>query len=169
MRALVGKPLSRMQDTDIYQWDEIPEILPLTSATTPLSRTTLYIQTCPDSRPLAHLLFIQEPKDFFPGNLSALLPQHIVVRREHQAFRRLPKCSAVVFSTRTEVKKLMDLDERERKELAVEIRSWDRDVATRKGVELWQKAVLGWCEGKDGVKDRGTVGAVGEMTGVGGE
>jgi len=163
MRALIGKPLSHMQDTDIYQWDDIPDILPLTSTTTPLSRTTLYIQTCPDSHPLAHLLFVQEPKDFFPGNLSSLLPQHIIVRREHQVFRRLPKCGAVVFSTRTEVKKLMDLDERERRELAIEMRSWDRDVATRKGVELWQKAVLGWCERKRGIKDGG------EMTGAGGE
>lgn len=162
MRNLIGKPLSHMQESDIYQWDDIPDILPLTSTSTPLSRTALYIQTHPDARPLAHLLFIQEPKDFFPGNLSTLLPQHIIVRHEHQVFKRLPKCGAVVFSTRTEVKKLTDLDGEERRDLVREIRSWDGEVALRKGVELWQKAVVAWCERKTRMADGGTVECVGE-------
>jgi hypothetical protein len=93
-------------------------------------------------------MFIQEPKDFFSGNLSSLLPQHIIIRREHQIFRRLPKTGAIVFSTRTELKKLTELDVDGRRDLVNEIRGWDREVATRKGLELWQRTVFGWCEGK---------------------
>ncbi|KAJ8115736.1 hypothetical protein OPT61_g2678 [Boeremia exigua] len=166
MHGLVGKPLSYMQDQDIFQWDDIPDVLPLTSSADLLTRSTLYIQTFPDSRPLAHLLFIQEAKDFFPGNLSALLPQHIIVRREHQVFRRLTKSGAVIFSTRTEMKKLIDLNVRERRDLVSEIRGWDKVVATRKGLELWQRAVIGYCEGKKTFKGDETVVDAGNMTSI---
>ncbi|KAJ4315988.1 hypothetical protein N0V94_005680 [Neodidymelliopsis sp. IMI 364377] len=148
MRGLIGKPLSYMKDQDIYQWDAIPDILAMITSTISLARSTLYIQTQPDARPLAALMFIQEPKDFFPGNLSSLLPQHIIIRREHQILRRLPKTGAIVFSTRTELKNLTELDVHGRRDLVNEIRGWDREVATTKGLELWQRTVFGWCEGK---------------------
>ncbi|KAF1922486.1 uncharacterized protein M421DRAFT_78116 [Didymella exigua CBS 183.55] len=135
----------------------IPDVLPLTSSVDLLTRSTLYIQTYPDARPLAHLFFIQEPKDFFPGNLSSLLPQHIIVRREHQTFRRLPKSGAIIYSTRTEVNRLTELDVHGRRKLVEEIRSWNREVATRKGLELWQRAVIGYCEGKKAFRDDDTV------------
>ncbi|KAJ4376545.1 hypothetical protein N0V86_006658 [Didymella sp. IMI 355093] len=157
IRSFIGKPLSYMQDQDIYQWDDIPDILPLTSSVDLLTRSTLYIQTYPDSRPLAHLLFIQEAKDFFPGNLSSLLPQHIVVRREHQTFRRLPRSGVVIYSIRTEVSRLTELDVHSRRKLVEEIRAWDREVATRKGLELWQRVVIGYCEGKKTLRDVDTV------------
>ncbi|KAF3039316.1 hypothetical protein E8E12_001549 [Didymella heteroderae] len=158
MRSFVGKPLSYMQDQDVYQWDDIPDVLPLTSSVDLLTRSMLYVQTCPDSRPLAHLLFIQEAKDFFPGNLSSLLPQHIIVRREHQSFHRLPKSGAIIFSTRTEVSRLTELDLHGRRKLVDEINGWDRKIATRKGLELWQRAVIGYCEGKRPVRGDDQVG-----------
>ncbi|XPS75644.1 hypothetical protein M3J09_007719 [Ascochyta lentis] len=148
MRNLIGKPLSYAQEQNIYQWDDIPTILPHTSPTTPLSRSTVYIQTHPDTRPLSHLLFIQAPKDFFPGNLSALLPQHILVRREQHSFRRLSSSPAVVFSTRVRVQRLVELDGVERRALVDEVRGWDADVKVSRGVGLWGRVVLGWCEGR---------------------
>jgi hypothetical protein len=60
----------------------------------------------------------------------------------------LPKSSAIVFSIRTEVRKLTDLNVVERRELVDEIKEWDSDVSIRKGVELWLRAVVGWCEEK---------------------
>ena len=93
-------------------------------------------------------------------------PQHIIVRREHQVFRRLPKSGAIVFSTRTEVRRLTDLDVQERRELVNEIRAWDPKVALRKGKELWQRAVIGYCEGKKIWKDDVTVINAGDMTRV---
>ena len=51
------------------------------------------------------------------------------------------------------MKKLTELDAIGRRELVSEIRGWSREVATRKGVELWQRAVIGWCEGKGFLKD----------------
>lgn len=64
---------------------------------------------------------------------------------------------------------MTDLDVQERSVLVNEIRSWDREVATRKGVELWQRAVIGYCEGKKILKDNETVVDAGEMTRIGDE
>ncbi|KZM20404.1 hypothetical protein ST47_g8470 [Ascochyta rabiei] len=144
-------PMERLTATN-YPDTDIPSILAhitstSTSTSTPLSRTTLYIQTHPDTRPLSHTLFTQAPQDLFPGNLSTLLPQHILVRREQHIFRRL-RSGAVVFSTCTRVQKLTDLNVVERRALVKEVRGWEGEIAVRKGVELWQRIVLGWCEGK---------------------
>lgn len=73
----------------------------------------------------------------------------------------------MVFSTRTEVRKLTELDVSERRQLVAEIKAWDEDVALRKGRELWQRAVLGYCEGKRVWKDDETVVDAGDMTRVG--
>ena len=51
--------------------------------------------------------------------------------------------------------------------LVQEIRGWDREVATRKGLELWQTAVIGYCEGKKVFKGDETVVDAGDMTTVG--
>ena len=158
LRAFTTHPADLLQD--------IPDILPLASSVDLLTRSTLYIQIYADDRPLAHLLFIQEPKDFFPDNLSSLLPQHIIVRREHQVFRRLLKSGAIILSTRTEVKRLTDLNIRQRIELVAEIRIWNPEVALSKGKELWQRAVFGYCEGRKVWKDDVTVVDAGDTTRV---
>lgn len=75
------------------------------------------------------------------------------MRREHQTFRRLPKSDAIIYSTRTEVCRLTELDVHERRKLVEEIRGWDQEVAARKGFELWQRAVIGYCEGKKRFRD----------------
>ena len=50
--------------------------------TSQMERSSLFMQTKPDDRSLADLLFVQGTSDFFPGNLSTLLPQFFIVRRE---------------------------------------------------------------------------------------
>lgn len=89
------------------------------------------------------------------------------MRREHQIFRRLPKSGAIVFSTRTELQKLINLNLQEKRDLVKEIRGWDEVVATRKGLELWQRAVIGYCEGRRIFKDDETVVDAGDMTTIG--
>jgi hypothetical protein len=100
-------------------------------------------------RPLAELLFIQSSKDFFPGTIAHLFPEHILVRREAQTFRRL-RSGAVVFSARTDMRRLVELIGGERRRLVEEIRKWPDDVAEWKGRSLWEGVVLRFCEGKFG-------------------
>jgi hypothetical protein len=101
----------------------------------------------PDTRPLANLLFIDSNKNFFPGTISHLFPSHILVRREAQTFRRLSS-GAVVMSVRTELKRLVELSEAEKKELLGEIEKWSKDVARWKGKGLWESTVVEFCGGK---------------------
>lgn len=89
--------------------------------------------------------------------MCALLPQHIIARREHQTFRRLPKSGVIIYSTRTEICRLAELDVHGRRKLVAEIKGWDEEVAMRKGLELWQRAVIGYCEGKKPFRDDDTV------------
>ena len=98
-------------------------------------------------RPLASLLFIDSSKDFFPGTIAHLLPSHILVRRETQTFRRLGS-GAVVVSVRTDLRRLVELSEAEKKELLVEMATWSEEVARWRGKSLWECAVVGFCGGK---------------------
>jgi hypothetical protein len=125
---------------------DLAEIAPL-PLLAPLTRSSFYIQTQPDTRPLANLLFIESNKNFFPGTIQHLLPSHILVRRETQTFRRLGS-GAVVMSVRTELKRLMELSEAEKKELLDEIEKWSKDVARWKGKGLWEGEVVEFCGGK---------------------
>lgn len=136
---------------------DLPSILNLnyftrtSSSSTPnsnvcMERETFFVQIQPDSRPLDKLLFIQTGKDFFPGNIFHLLPEHIIIRREWQTFRKLPKSDTIVFTVKTSVERLVDLPENEKAKLVKEIRAWPREIATYKGRDLWQRAVIGFCE-----------------------
>jgi hypothetical protein len=103
-------------------------------------------------RPLASLLFIDSSKNFFPGTIAHLLPSHILVRRETQTFRRLGS-GAVVLSVRTDLKRLVELSEAEKKGLLLEMRSWSEGVARWRGKSLWESVVVGFCGGKLGEGD----------------
>ena len=50
-----------------------------------------------------------------------------------------------MFSVQTEVQKLTELDEKQKKELVREIRNWGSSEATIKGRVLWETAVMGFC------------------------
>jgi hypothetical protein len=125
---------------------DLAEVVPL-PLLAPLTRSSFYIQTQPDTRPLANLLFIDSNKNFFPGTISHLLPSHILVRRETQTFRRLSS-GAVVMSVRTELKRLVELSETEKKELLDEMETWSTDMARWKGKGLWESTVVEFCGGK---------------------
>lgn len=102
----------------------------------------------PPGMNLADTLFVQEPKDFFPGMIHNLLPHNIIIRHERQTFRRLPKSGAVIFIVKTSITPLVHFPKEELAGLAAEIRSWPEDIAEYKGRGLWQRPVLGYCEGR---------------------
>ena len=71
-------------------------------------------------------------EDFFPGNVNNLWPRDIIIRRERQTFRRLPKINAVVFTVKTTITPLVQFPKEELEGLAAEIRPWPEDI--REGV-----------------------------------
>jgi hypothetical protein len=115
-----------------------------------MQRSSFFIQSFPPDLRLSEILFVQFGKDFFPGDRWHLLPSSLLIRRERQTFRRLQRSSTIVFTVRTTLENLTDVAESERPNLVKEIRYWPRDIAEFKGRALWQRAVVGWCEGEDG-------------------
>ena len=61
----------------------------------------------------------------------------IIVRDERQTFRRLPRTKAVVFTIKTSIKRLVDLDDAQLLAFAKEIRSWLPEFAEYKGRQHW--------------------------------
>ncbi|ORY13866.1 hypothetical protein BCR34DRAFT_599636 [Clohesyomyces aquaticus] len=118
------------------------------SPTSPMERSTFFIQTNPSSFPLREILFIQSGKNFFPGNRWNLVPDDILIRRERQTFRRLPKSDMIVFTVKTSLENLTDLSMDERPKLVKEIKAWPEDIAVFKGRDIWARAVIGFCEGR---------------------
>jgi hypothetical protein len=122
----------------------------------PLKRTHLFVQTNEKSRGLFDLLLITKRHDFFPGNLSTL-HHKLMLRKERQSFRVLPKCGAVVFTTRTRIRAVRDLDRNELEEAVQEIKGWPADIATLKGRDLWGGILENICAGLPAFRDDRTV------------
>jgi hypothetical protein len=73
-------------------------------------------------------------------------------------------------STRTELKKLTDVNDRKSKrELMEELNGWDEEEAEWKGRSSWIRAVKSWCVGGEVWHDDRTVVDAGALTSVGGD
>lgn len=92
-------------------------------------------------------MFQQEP---FASEVaeSQLRIEDIRLRHERQTLRRLPKTGVILFTVRTYLTPLVDLqDEPESvKELLGAIRAMPEEIANYKGRPLWGKIVEPWCK-----------------------
>jgi len=114
------------------------------------------VQTDHNSRGLFDLLFITERHHFFPGNLSTL-HNNLMIRKERQSFRMLPKSGAVVFTARTRIRAVQDFDREELETTVQDINGWAADIATLKGRDLWGDVLQNICAGKPAFRDDRTV------------
>ena len=109
----------------------------------PLERLALFIQVIDPDESISDILCrLEAPSEHkIPGHQG-----NVVIRRERQTFRRLPKSGAVLFTVKTDVQKLAKLNAKDLLELATEIRSWPAEIATYKGRDRWGKCVLDFCD-----------------------
>jgi hypothetical protein len=105
----------------------------------PISRHNFFIQTTDN-------LFQQEP-------FAAKLPtppniEDIRLRHERQTLRRLSKTGAILFTVRTYMTPLLDLenDVDSVRELSGAIKAMPKEMAIYKGQLLWGEVVEAWCE-----------------------
>jgi Protein of unknown function (DUF3445) len=86
---------------------------------------------------------------FRPDGLNEQTPgpsiDEVLLRRERQTFRRLPRTGALVFSVKTTLETLDELPVDQLQALATEIRSWPEDMAKYKGRDVWGQRVLDYC------------------------
>lgn len=105
-----------------------------------MERSNLFIQT-------TDVLFQDVPES--PSD--SLTPNDIYVRRERQTFTRLEKTNAVLFTVRTYMEKLVDMEATETEALGKQVRGWEGEMAKYKGIGVWGPTCLGYC---DEVTDR---------------
>ncbi|TGO27713.1 hypothetical protein BPAE_0038g00590 [Botrytis paeoniae] len=105
-----------------------------------MERSNLFIQATP--------ILFQDIPEAPPSPSFPLTPSDIYIRRERQTFTRLPKSNAVLFTVRTYMEKLVDLNSADAEAMAKQIRGWDGELARYKGVGIWGDVTLGYCDGR---------------------
>jgi Protein of unknown function (DUF3445) len=113
----------------------------------PMERSNYFLQTKWPGEGLGSVLF--QPDGLSMANLNPS-PRDVILRRERQTFRRLPRTQAIVFSVKTTLTPLEELPPQELMNLATEISHWPDDVAAYKGKQIWGATVLEYCKQRAG-------------------
>ncbi|CRG89361.1 Pathogenesis-related protein 5 [Talaromyces islandicus] len=137
----IGWTISQMHGP-VPQWKEkIGHSVNKLTPESPMERSSYFMETKESNEGLGNTLFRpdgltdQEPGPFL---------DNILLRRERQTFRRLPRTGALVFSVKTTLNTLDELPPDQLRALATEIESWPEDMAKYKGRDVWGQAVLGY-------------------------
>ncbi|RDL41788.1 Uncharacterized protein BP5553_01767 [Venustampulla echinocandica] len=108
------------------------------TAKSSMERTNLFIQTTPD-------LFVDGPEMPRSPSEAAITPSDLWVRRERQIFRRLERCGAVLFTVRTYMQRLVEVEGAQVEALKTQVEGWDEDIMDYKGSKIWGETFREWC------------------------
>lgn len=107
-----------------------------------MERSNYFIEVRPPSEDLLETLY--RPSELVENSMDPS-PHDIIIRREKQTFRRLPRSDAIVFGVRTILSPLDELSIQELQNLAKEIQSWPDSVGQYKGKQVWGARALEHC------------------------
>lgn len=107
-----------------------------------MERSSFFVQVTEPSQTLSDILCQLEPMT----GIRARCPDDIIFRLERQVFRRLPKTGAVLFSVKTRLLRLRELNALELRNFAIEARSWPEETAKYKGFSEWGPCALQFCD-----------------------
>ncbi|KAL4809212.1 hypothetical protein BDV18DRAFT_76935 [Aspergillus unguis] len=110
---------------------------------TPMERSNYFVEVKRPDENLFEILY--RPTTLSEDNPDPS-PQDLVIRRERQTFRRLPRTGTIVFGVKTFLTTLDELPMQELENFAREIKSWPERVGEYKGVETWGAKALEFCE-----------------------
>ena len=116
-----------------------------------MERSNYFIEVKRPDEDLSEVLY--RPSLLCEKELSDPSPSDILIRRERQTFRRLPRSEALVFGVKTHLTALDELPMQELQNLAKEMKSWPEYVGEYKGRDVWGAKVLEYCE-KKGLYDQ---------------
>lgn len=108
-----------------------------------MERSNLFVQAVDPQEDLSTVLF--RPEVMSTGDDERKCTR-VIIRRERQIFRKLPKTNAILFSVATSLTDLEDLGEQELRNLAREVRAWPEEMARYKGRHFWGDRLLSFCE-----------------------
>ncbi|RAL05216.1 heme-dependent oxidative N-demethylase family protein [Aspergillus ibericus CBS 121593] len=125
--------------------NSVSKFLARLTPASPMERSNYFVEVKRPDEDLFEVLY--RPTSLSEDNPDPT-PQDIVIRRERQTFRRLPRTGAIVFGVKTILTTLDELPMQELQNLAKEIKSWPEYVGEYKGREVWGPKALEYCEKK---------------------
>lgn len=111
----------------------------------PMERSNYFVEVKRPDENLFEILY--RPSSLSEPNPNPA-PEDIVIRRERQTFRRLPRTGALIFGVKTVLTTLDELPMQELQNLATEIKSWPDYVGAYKGAESFGPVALDFYERK---------------------
>jgi hypothetical protein len=118
-----------------------------------MERSNYFVEVKGPNESLTEILY--RPDSLCEKELSSPLPSDILIRRERQTFRRLPRTGAIVFGVKTYLTRLDELPMAELHNLAKEMRSWPDYVGEYKGRDVWGVKVLEYYRQRVGEEQSG--------------
>lgn len=109
-----------------------------------MERSTFFVQVTQLGQSLSDILCQLEACS--NANPSTVEASGILLRRERQTFRRLPKSDAVVFTVKTTIMPLTGLGNEDLLGFAREMKSWPDEVAVYKGRDVWGECAVKYCK-----------------------
>ncbi|KAF7593851.1 hypothetical protein BBP40_010786 [Aspergillus hancockii] len=113
------------------------------TSSSPMERSNYFVEVKRPDEDLFETLY--RPTTLLEDNPNPS-PEDIVIRRERQTFRRLPRTGTLVFGVKTFLTTLDELPMQELQNLAKEVKSWPDYVGEYKGREVWGAKALEFCE-----------------------
>ncbi|PLB37409.1 heme-dependent oxidative N-demethylase family protein [Aspergillus candidus] len=126
--------------------NSVSKFLARLTPSSPMERSNYFVEVKHPGEDLFEVLY--RPTTLSEDNPDPA-PQDIVIRRERQTFRRLPKTGTIVFGVKTILTPLDELPMEELRNLAKEIKSWPEYVGEYKGRGIWGAKALEFCEKRD--------------------
>lgn len=108
-----------------------------------MERSNYFIEVRRPNEDLLETLY--RPKGLVEDSMDPS-PRDIIIRRERQTFRRLPRSDTIVFGVKTSLTTLEELPLQELRNLEKEIRSWPDFVGEYKGKAVWGAKALEFCK-----------------------
>lgn len=105
-----------------------------------MERSNYFVEVKRPDENLSEILY--RPNALCEKELSNPSPEEVIIRRERQTFRRLPRTGAIVFGVKTYLTPLNQLSMQELENFATEIKSWPEYVGKYKGKDVWGAKVL---------------------------
>jgi hypothetical protein len=118
-----------------------------------MERSNYFVEVKEPNENLTEILY--RPNSLCEKKLSSPLPSDILIRRERQTFRRLPRTGAIVFGVKTYLTPMDELPMAELDNLAKEMKSWPDCVGEYKGRDVWGAKVLEYYRKRVGESETG--------------
>ncbi|KAJ5883484.1 uncharacterized protein N7473_010370 [Penicillium subrubescens] len=151
----IGWTISRLHEP-VPLWHQhvansVSKFLARLTPNSPMERSNYFVEIKRPDENLIEILY--RPKGLCEKDLSDPSPEEIIIRRERQTFRRMPKTGTILFGVKTYLTTLDQLPMQELENLAKEMRSWPEYVGEYKGKDVWGAKVLEFYKSRVGQMD----------------